>query len=229
MNEQCLFKRGSLHCTQTASTPYGFCKAHKATVQAKAALKEYEERQIKEAESDSDGESSSASGSEDEVPHKETGARHREGSDTKIAHREPSDSEESSESDDSSGSSDSESSDDEPVKTKQTPQSKGHTHLSKTTSTREKIDPRPIEKPKSVAQRTETKPKITLRPNFWGRYEEKQTGLVFDPETKAAYGVQDPSGSVYRLTKKHIRICEQKGWAYICSDESDEESSSSED
>lgn len=70
--------------------------------------------------------------------------------------------------------------------------------------------------------------KKVIRPNFWGRFEDTETHIVFDPTTKCAYGVQDATGKVLALTAKHITICERNGWNYNAP-EVDYESESEED
>lgn len=58
------------------------------------------------------------------------------------------------------------------------------------------------------------KKKKTVRKNHWGRYEDTDTGIVFDSRTKCAYGVQLVTGKTIPLTSKHINICKQNGWPY---------------
>lgn len=75
------------------------------------------------------------------------------------------------------------------------------------------LPPKKARPTKSLATPTIIKKKIT--PNRWGRYEDVDTRIVFDPDTKAAYGVQDHrTGGVLPLTKKHIEICEKYHWKY---------------
>jgi len=74
-------------------------------------------------------------------------------------------------------------------------------------------------KPKAQASRPKAarKPAVrkkVIRPNFWGRFEDTETHIVFDPTSKCAYGVQDATGKVLALTTKHITICERNGWNY---------------
>jgi hypothetical protein len=68
---------------------------------------------------------------------------------------------------------------------------------------------KPVARP--VAKTTQKK----IRPNQWGRFEDPDTNIVFEPATKMAYGVQDHiSGKVVKLTPKHIEICKRHQWAY---------------
>ena len=63
----------------------------------------------------------------------------------------------------------------------------------------------------SLVSRTVVKKKISR--NKWGRFEEPDTGIVFDPNTKAAFGVQDhKTGKLLALSKKHIELCEKYHW-----------------
>jgi hypothetical protein len=57
--------------------------------------------------------------------------------------------------------------------------------------------------------------KIIIKPNKYGRYEEPESHILFNFETKCAYGVQGPNGKISSLTPKHIAICEKNKWKYI--------------
>ena len=62
-----------------------------------------------------------------------------------------------------------------------------------------------------------TKPTIkhkTIQKNKWGWFEDKETNIVFNKNTKFAYGVQESSGNISELTSKHIKICKKNGWKY---------------
>ena len=56
--------------------------------------------------------------------------------------------------------------------------------------------------------------KKVIKPNAWGRFEDTDTHIIFDPVTKSAYGIQESNGMVSALTPKHIDICERNGWNY---------------
>nr|QBK86515.1 MAG: hypothetical protein LCMAC102_03100 [Marseillevirus LCMAC102] len=60
-----------------------------------------------------------------------------------------------------------------------------------------------------------------IKPNVWGRYEDTETHIVFNPSDSCAYGVQNPTGEVFGLSQKHIAICEKNGWGYKNSELSD--------
>lgn len=69
------------------------------------------------------------------------------------------------------------------------------------------------EPPKKIEPKPIIKKKIT--PNTWGRFEDPDTNIVFDPKTKMAYGVQDHvTGKVVSLSKRHIALCDKYKWKY---------------
>jgi hypothetical protein len=71
--------------------------------------------------------------------------------------------------------------------------------------------------------------KIVIRPNKWGKYEEPKTHILFDPKTKYAYGVQDPSGRVRSLTSTEVVICEKNRWKYVKKGDSEDEDTEEEE
>ena len=72
--------------------------------------------------------------------------------------------------------------------------------------------------------------KKTITRNKWGRFEDPQTHIVFDPVSKKAYGYQDhESGSVRSLSNVDKRICEKKGWAFVDIPVKDDDDSDEED
>lgn len=71
--------------------------------------------------------------------------------------------------------------------------------------------------------------KKKVRKNQWGNFEDLDTNIVFSPDTKAAYGVQDhKTGKVVPLKDKHIEICKKYGWPYHEFPESEDEDSDDE-
>ncbi len=101
----------------------------------------------------------------------------------------------------------------ESTKPKVTTEVKSATPTTKKSQSVDKVEsgksPKPVEKPQPKI----TKKKITA--NAWGRFEDTDTGIVFDPSTKSAYGVQDHiTGKVNTLTLKHIEICKRHQWKY---------------
>ena len=94
-----------------------------------------------------------------------------------------------------------------------------------------------VKQPSSAKSKTETlkKPAVIkrkIKQNKWGRYEDSETGILFDPQTKAAFGIQDrKNGRILPLNKDAISSCEKYGWKYVSInivETSEEESSSSE-
>ncbi len=70
-----------------------------------------------------------------------------------------------------------------------------------------------VNQPVATSKKVVTKKKIG--PNTWGRFEDPETNIVFDPKTKLAYGVQDhTTGKVIALTTNHIAVCNKHGWKY---------------
>ncbi len=51
--------------------------------------------------------------------------------------------------------------------------------------------------------------------NEWGNYEHPETCIVFNPKSRAAYGVQHRNGDVYSLGPDQVKICIRNGWNYI--------------
>jgi hypothetical protein len=107
-----------------------------------------------------------------------------------------------------------------------------------------KTPPAPVEKPKSktppkpklktppkskAGQQKTTTRKKTIRPNYWNRYEDTDTHIVFDPATKCAYGVQEPTGRVTALKAEHVEVCKKNGWNYNLPYASEDEISDSDD
>jgi hypothetical protein len=58
-------------------------------------------------------------------------------------------------------------------------------------------------------------PQPKLTPNRWGRFEDHDTGIVFDPDKKMAIGIQGHDGKVHPLDSTAIDECIEKGWAYM--------------
>jgi hypothetical protein len=66
----------------------------------------------------------------------------------------------------------------------------------------------------SMGEEDETERRV-IRPNRWGRFEEPETGIVFDPDTNLAKGVQGTDGKLLDLDDDAIQICVENGWEYI--------------
>ena len=62
--------------------------------------------------------------------------------------------------------------------------------------------------------------KIIITPNTWGRFEEPNTGIVFNPDSTVAIGVQSPDGKVLELDEEAIAKCIENGWSYLIKNKS---------
>lgn len=81
-------------------------------------------------------------------------------------------------------------------------------------------------KSKMRDEKSSKKPVVTLKvikKNEWGRYEDKDTNIVFDPLSKCAYAVQCEDGGIKKLDSEHIEICKRNKWDYRDCESSDEE------
>lgn len=56
--------------------------------------------------------------------------------------------------------------------------------------------------------------KRTILRNYWGNFEDSETGIVFNAEEKCAIGVQHESGRIMPLRDVHIEICKRLRWNY---------------
>ena len=89
----------------------------------------------------------------------------------------------------------------------------------------EKVNKEEI-KPEKVNKKKDGETIIKVFSNDFGNFEHKKTGIVFDVNSKKAYGVQKQNGTVVPLTKYHIDLCEKNNWPYQTSpyeEESEEE------
>jgi|SRR5208337_4914225 len=68
---------------------------------------------------------------------------------------------------------------------------------------------------KNLSSGDDEEERLTIRPNRWGRFEEPNTGIVFDPDTSLAKGVQSANGKLLDLDEDAIKICIEHGWDYI--------------
>lgn len=68
----------------------------------------------------------------------------------------------------------------------------------------------------SKKQNTHKVRQLTVEANQYGNFEEKETHLVFDPETKEVIGKQAPGkATVLDLTAQDIAICITRRWNYV--------------
>ena len=187
-SKMCLYvpgkPKGAPQCTSPSETPYGYCKKHCKTVQARKAQEDYEAEHFLD---------------EPDVGEKASIVKTLVSEEVK------------------------------PVAT--IPQPVVVDQLEKAMKTQ--IQPIPksvVTQPQQVKKEHTATPFIrrkTIRPNYWGRYEDPDTHIVFDPKTKTAYGVQEKSGRVGSLFREHIAICNKNKWKYAAAEE--EESTISEE
>jgi hypothetical protein len=76
---------------------------------------------------------------------------------------------------------------------------------------------------KQTEAATSTKRKV-IRPNKWGRFEDIDTHIVFDPFNKTAVGVQLANGKMKKLEDEHVELCKKHGWKYSLDSDDEEES-----
>jgi hypothetical protein len=87
-----------------------------------------------------------------------------------------------------------------------------------------------VDQLKDTVNKNPPKPRRILKliRNERGRYEDPETHVLFNPETKKAYGVQRKNGDVRGFTPQEKEMCKRKGWEYLDLESSDESSSESE-
>lgn len=201
-------KGGKEKCADRSETPYGFCKKHSRTVQAKKAREEYE---INECTTSTCSTTPSEGKNTQEISEKINPLTKEAPKKTKKQSA--------------------------PVK-EETPRkrvtpAKGEAHVPKKFAKQsvlveeqpKKITKKPTSESQSLHKEVIRSKKI--HPNHWGRFEDPVTHIVFDKNTKEAYGIQEPSGKVSALKQEHIQICIKNKWNYnlpYASDDEDEES-----
>lgn len=192
MSGKCKFRplrANQKQCVADASVAWGFCKKHTRTVQAIEAQKVYDD-EIKKREEEQlrelDAELEAELDSESEEEIVEKAPR-----------REPPRR--------------------EPTAVKKEVKKEAKRPEPKRRDTPERKKEKKVEKrPERKSQEDEiSEDRLVLRPNAWGRFEDHQTGILFHPETKAAYGLQDVDGEVISLDDDAIKVCVENGWAYI--------------
>ena len=58
-------------------------------------------------------------------------------------------------------------------------------------------------------------PVYRVRQNRWRNYEHESTGFVFDRQTRAIFGRQQPDGTVSPLTEEERKVCDDMGFNYL--------------
>lgn len=207
--------KGKTECTEEASTPYGFCKKHVRTVQAKKAKDEYDTAQSKLPvikESVVKSETVTTEDVKEKTVKKSKITTPKEVKDIPKGKKEPKVTFNPK----------------EVIHKKDIPKK----DIPKKVSSKGKNSQKAV--PKNTSKKIPAARSKTILPNFWGNYEDTETKIVFDPKTKEAIGVQEKGGSVSALKPEHVAICSRNGWNYILpysaeesAEESDDESSGS--
>ena len=70
--------------------------------------------------------------------------------------------------------------------------------------------------------------RFALRKNQYGNYEHKETGFVFDPQTKSVFGKQ-VDDQVNQLSFSDVELCKQFGFKFIMPEKFDDEIPENED
>lgn len=82
---------------------------------------------------------------------------------------------------------------------------------------------------KGNTTRKTSKVKVKVTMNKFGKYEDRDTHLIFNPITKNVIGYQNPDGSVRALNSQDIQKCKERGWKYATIKVPEEDESSSEE
>lgn len=190
-------------CAENSETPYGFCKKHSRTVQAKKAKEEYEISSIID----------STTPVEEDTPKKKVLNKKTEPIEEEPKKKSTKKAETIEEPKKKVVSK-------EPVK-EEPPKKKV-------------VDKKPEPVKKSIDKKQTPDPhhreivrSKKIHPNHWGRYEDPVSHIVFDKNTKEAYGVQQSSGKVSALKPEHVQICIRNKWNYNLPYGSDEDESDS--
>lgn len=190
-------KAGAQPCTEAVSTPYGYCKAHKSSVQGMSARKVYEAALFEKENAEKiriEAEKKA------ELLLQEEKRREMEAAEEEKRKKEKALEEERRKKE-----AELKALEEEKLKKEEKnvePKSTSSKKSSPPTSTLEFVEPPP---PK----------KIRIRPNKWGRYEEPDSHIVFDHVEKVAIGIQDQkSGRVLALDAKAIEHCKKNLWKY---------------
>lgn len=71
-----------------------------------------------------------------------------------------------------------------------------------------------VENPPANPPSESQKKTVKIVRNKWDNFEHTETGIVFDLNTKKAYGVQQANGKVRRLLDDDIKTCVSNGFGY---------------
>jgi hypothetical protein len=71
--------------------------------------------------------------------------------------------------------------------------------------------------------------RFALRKNQYGHYEHKETGFVFDPQTKSVWGKQVGDQVRTQLTLTDVELCKQFGFKFTMPEKFDDDVPENED
>ena len=58
-------------------------------------------------------------------------------------------------------------------------------------------------------------PVIQIKKNKFGNFEHSDTSLLYDNKSEKIYGKQNPDGSIAKLTKDDIDLCNKYKFSYV--------------
>lgn len=79
-----------------------------------------------------------------------------------------------------------------------------------------------------VKKLVEKIPSIQIHKNNWGNFEHTDTSLVFNNKTQKIFGKQNKDGTISKLTKNDIDICNKYKFSYVIPDNLDKKDDNSE-
>ena len=190
-------RKPGVDCDQVATTDWGFCSKHSRTVQAKRAKDAYD---LEHAEQEEPVQPPLEEEVVEQVPV----------SKPKVVVKKPK--QPSSEAKKSK------------AVVKQKPAKKASTLKAETKRVQTQIvDSETVKPSRSTGAKSKTSVidkggkkavKRTIRRNYWGNFEDSETGIVFNAEEKCAIGVQHKSGRILPLGDVHIELCKRFRWKY---------------
>jgi len=185
-------------CAEIATTPYGFCKKHVRTLQAKTARETYEANCIVDIEDVSEP-------LEKPAPVEKPVRKPK----TQVPEKKPQ------------------------KEVLPTPKQTNDNSKNKTTGSLKPTSNKSTTNTKDIPEKPSNKENIKvkkIRRNRWDLFEDTESHIVFDPNTKEAFGIQENTGAVSALKPEHVALCIKNGWNYKLpyndDDESEEEESS---
>ena len=83
--------------------------------------------------------------------------------------------------------------------------------------------------PEVIKKLMEKKPTIQIKINDFGNFEHSETHLLFNKNTKRAYGIQNDDGSISELTPNDIDLCHKFKFTYDIPENLDKKDDDDED